>query len=171
MAVIPVAILRLHTINGAPDNNHIMAGRIFYTQAGGQITTTEVNNGNDLAELQTYKHKVNEFKAYCPVLEYLNKKIQLFKGGQLKSYYSEWEKLTSDSEILNTVSGLSIDFVTNHFNINVLSPTHYPFLNNLSLTAKLASYCPKALLPFLGMSQEKSSRMFLFVRRKMDHIE
>ena len=50
MAVIPAAILRLHTINGAPDNNHIMAGRIFYTQAGGQITTTDSKRTKEKTE-------------------------------------------------------------------------------------------------------------------------
>ena len=43
--------------------------------------------------------------------DYLQQKFKSFKGGQLKPYYNEWMTLTSDSEILNPVNGLSIEFV------------------------------------------------------------
>ncbi|XP_028407533.1 uncharacterized protein LOC114530148 [Dendronephthya gigantea] len=73
-------------------------------------TATKVNDV--IAKLQTYKQQVTEFDTFCPMLcVYLEQKLQSFRGGQLKHYYNEWVKLTSDSEILNTVSGLSIDFV------------------------------------------------------------
>ena len=38
--------------------------------------------------------------------------VKKFEAGQVANYYSEWEKLTSDPEILTTVSGDSITFVT-----------------------------------------------------------
>ena len=39
-------------------------------------------------------------------------RVKQFRGGQLASYVSFWETLTSDPEILQTVSGASIDFDT-----------------------------------------------------------
>ena len=38
----------------------------------------------------------------------LEKEVDTFKGGCIKSRIDEWRKLTSDAEILNIVQGLSI---------------------------------------------------------------
>ena len=127
-----------------------------------------MNNGNDLAELQTYKHKVNEFKAYCPVLrEYLNKKIQLFKGGQLKSYYSEWEKLTSDSEILNTVSGLSIDFVNEPFQYKCPKPYSLSIFEQSVIDSEISKLLSKGVI---AISWHEPGEVFsnVFIRKKKD---
>ena len=127
-----------------------------------------MNNGNDLAELQTYKHKVNEFKAYCPVLrEYLNKKIQLFKGGQLKSYYSEWEKLTSDSEILNTVRGLSIDFVNEPCQYKCPKPYSLSIFEQSVIDSEISKLLSKGVI---AISWHEPGEFFsnVFVRKKKD---
>ena len=38
-------------------------------------------------------------------------KVEAFQAGAISNYFSEWQKLTSDFEVLNSVSGLSLDFV------------------------------------------------------------
>lgn len=59
---------------------------------------------------------VNEFLTFLPVLkEYLNQQIRHFKGGRLAHLYHEWEKITSDREILDRVSGQRIEFETEPF--------------------------------------------------------
>ena len=40
-------------------------------------------------------------------------KIQCFKAGNLRKFYSRWTDLTSDPEVLNTVKGQFIEFTTN----------------------------------------------------------
>ena len=46
----------------------------------------------------------------CTVAD-LKEKLIHFKGGCIKSCYNKWCELTSDPEVLNTVSGLSIKLV------------------------------------------------------------
>ena len=42
---------------------------------------------------------------------WLQKKIETFKGGCISDKINEWKKLTSDLEILQTVQGLTLDFL------------------------------------------------------------
>lgn len=46
------------------------------------------------------------------LMPYLNKKVGYFRGGQLSNFLPEWRSLTSDPQILNTVTGEIIDFVS-----------------------------------------------------------
>ena len=56
-----------------------------------------------------YKVKVNEFLTFLPVLkEHFNMQISHFRGSRLAHFYHEWEKITSDREILDIVSGQRI---------------------------------------------------------------
>ena len=43
---------------------------------------------------------------------YFLKKVELFKGGQLRHYLEVWASLTSDKEILNIISGDNLEFIT-----------------------------------------------------------
>ena len=55
------------------------------------------------------KVKVNEFLTFLPVLkEHFNMQISHFRGGRLAHFYHEWEKITSDREILDIVNGQRI---------------------------------------------------------------
>ena len=42
---------------------------------------------------------------------YLSHKVEVFQAGAISNYLAEWQKLISDFEVLNSVSGLSLDFV------------------------------------------------------------
>ena len=44
------------------------------------------------------------------MLEYFKSKVDCFKAGRLKEYYAQWQALTSDPEILQTISGQPIEF-------------------------------------------------------------
>ena len=54
--------------------------------------------------------KVNIIGIYSELISYLKVKVDAFKGGQLRHYIKNWETLTSDQEILNTVRGDTIEF-------------------------------------------------------------
>ena len=47
------------------------------------------------------------------VLPYLKAKVHSFRGGQLSLFRHKWERLTTDNNILQTISGDSITFISN----------------------------------------------------------
>ena len=46
------------------------------------------------------------------LLVYLEDKVKMFKAGNLAAYVKEWRALTSDPEILETLTGQKIKFTT-----------------------------------------------------------
>ena len=64
---------------------------------------------NIIATLSTTP--VSEFKAILPsLLKYFQGRIQTFKAGSLAAYSHIWQELTSDPEVLETVTGQYIEF-------------------------------------------------------------
>ena len=50
--------------------------------------------------------QVNNLIVCGPLLKnYLETKVESFEGGQLAHYFCEWNKITSDTEVLNCVKG------------------------------------------------------------------
>ena len=43
--------------------------------------------------------------------QYLDNKLQLFKARQIKYYYYKWVNLTSNLEVLTTLTGLKLKFI------------------------------------------------------------
>ena len=60
--------------------------------------------------------------------DYLNERCARFKAGNIRLALKEWENLTSDSEILSTVKGASIDFDS--------SPQGQPFRPHVPLSVE-----------------------------------
>ena len=55
--------------------------------------------------------KVSNLKALMPlVINYFTQRTTCFKAGQLTRRLSEWRKINSDSEVVNTVCGEKIEF-------------------------------------------------------------
>ena len=44
------------------------------------------------------------------ILCYFEHKVKYFKAGALRAYYEQWQSLTSDTEILQMISGQPIEF-------------------------------------------------------------
>ena len=59
-----------------------------------------------------FKKQVTNFPQFVEndLIPYLNSKVASFQAGQISKFHSEWEKLTSDSDILEMVSGAQILF-------------------------------------------------------------
>ena len=54
---------------------------------------------------------MDNFESFVPILlEYFREKMLSFKAGKLATHFSQWQSLTSDPEILETVSGCKIEF-------------------------------------------------------------
>ena len=79
-----------------------------------QLEETDRPNGpevtsNIIATLNTTP--VSEFKTILPsLLTYLQGRTQTFKAGSLAAYSHIWQELTSDPEVLETVTGQYIEF-------------------------------------------------------------
>ena len=65
-------------------------------------------------ELDVIKTKVNLFQEHIDsyLIPYLRAKVTFFRGGQLSLYLHKWKKLTSDVNILQTIVGNCIEFVS-----------------------------------------------------------
>jgi len=55
-------------------------------------------------QVSTFESNIDYF------LEYLRYQVEGFRAGKISQHYPLWEKLTSDTEVLNTVNGLNIEF-------------------------------------------------------------
>ena len=72
-----------------------------------EVTTTGIINQLDSPQAR------DNFESFLLIyLGYFREKMLSFKAGKLASHFSEWQSLTSDPEILETVSGCKIEFDT-----------------------------------------------------------
>ena len=56
-------------------------------------------------------NQVSDFELCMPCFkEYLRNKHEAFQAGQIKTKLANWEKLTSDPEVIETVTGMKIHF-------------------------------------------------------------
>ena len=56
------------------------------------------------------------------IKSYLKSKVDKFQAGQLSVYMQDWKAITSDSTVLNTISGDLIDFVMSPPTLNFCPP-------------------------------------------------
>jgi hypothetical protein len=57
--------------------------------------------------------KVSEFISFLPTLiKHFTDQIASFQAGRIAKFYAEWQKITSDPEILDMVRGTHIEFST-----------------------------------------------------------
>ncbi len=78
---------------------------------------SEKSMSNILTELQVSTY--NTYTLLPSLLVYLENKVKMFKAGNLAAYVKEWQALTSDPEIMETLTGQRIEF----FEIPVQSKT------------------------------------------------
>ena len=72
-----------------------------------EVTTTGIISQLDSPQVR------DNFESFLPILlEYFREKMLSFKAGRLAAHFSQWQSLTSDPEILETVSGCKIEFDT-----------------------------------------------------------
>ena len=67
---------------------------------------TIINNSNILSQLQVSNLAFNE----TIMKQYFMNKVEYFQAGQISNNFAQWQALTSDSEVLNRVQGLKIEF-------------------------------------------------------------
>ena len=78
---------------------------------GGQELKANVKELTNLGTLQ-----VSNFELYVEhIKQLLSCQIQYFKAGSISTCYSRWLDLTSDPEVLSTVKGQPIEFISTPF--------------------------------------------------------
>ena len=61
---------------------------------------------------KSFKNNVScyELFIYTRLESYIQQKCKVFQGGQIKEKFENWQKLTDDTEILETVKGATFKF-------------------------------------------------------------
>ena len=67
---------------------------------------TIINNSNILSQLQVSNLAFSE----TIIKKYFMNKVEYFQAAQISNNFAQWQALTSDSEVLNMVQGLKIEF-------------------------------------------------------------
>ena len=76
------------------------------TERGEQEVLTHSQMVNRLNSLE-----VSEYMAFLPSLkEHFLQQVASFEGGRIRKYFSHWQEITTDSEILDMVRGTHIEF-------------------------------------------------------------
>ena len=61
--------------------------------------------------LKSFKNNVSSYELFMQVLKsYFLQKCEVFQGGQIKEKFENWQKLTDDTEMLETVKGARFEF-------------------------------------------------------------
>ena len=116
---------------------------------------------------------VSEFKAVLPsLLEYFQGKTKTFQAGSLAAYSHLWQEITSDPEVLETVTGQRIEFATLPIQENPLMQTIscLKYKQNL-LIWKLFSSSRKGLFNLANMRQANLYHLFLQDQKRMAPFE
>ena len=108
----------------APSFEVIKAASLFWGAKGGMLIPPPPQSKSTAEslptqeefhkELDVIKTKVNLFQEHVDsyLIPYLRAKVTFFRGGQLSLYLHEWKKLTSDVNILQTIAGDCIEFIS-----------------------------------------------------------
>ena len=90
---------------------------------------------------------VSEFKAILPsLLEYFQGKTKTFKAGSLAAYSHQWQEITSDPEVLETVTGQSIEFATLPIQENPLMQTKLSEVQTESVDLEIIQLLKKGVI-------------------------
>lgn len=86
---------------------------LLQEKGGGKELNIDINGmaGLDDIQVSNFESNVENLK------QYFRQQVNCFKAGRISDSYSNWLKLTSDSEILNTVEGQIIEFAKTLINI------------------------------------------------------
>ena len=94
-----------------------------------------------------------------------------FKAGKLADHFSQWQSLTSDPEILETVSGCNLNLIQFQALIRLWSTQCSLRLKQNLLTQKSLICCVNKQLKPVTMRQGNTSPPSSPGLRKMDHTE
>ena len=117
--------------------------------------------------MQTVTNNVSLFKNFLPELQrYLKAQVDNFQAGRLSNYLDRWQTITTDKEILQTVEGMTIDFIdfpTHAYNATV----GYSLSELDTLQTEVAKLIKKGVV-VRSEDQIDQFKSPIFLRRKPD---
>jgi len=152
---------------GGPMENRIRqiitsVGSLFFRKhASGQPVVQEVDpistpleetnrpNGPEVTSdnISTFRTTpVSKFKAILPsLLVYFERRIQTFKAGSLAAYSHIWREMTSDPEVLETVTGQYIEFDMLPMQAKPLTQTNLSKIETESVDSEIIQLLKKGI--------------------------
>ena len=129
--------------------------------------------------------KVNEFLTFLPVLkEHFKLQIQHFKGGRLAHFHHEWEKITSDREIIDIVRGQRIEFDTEPFQNSQRLPLQLTDAKQAVIRSEISKLINKSVIVrtqhepgefispiFVRSKKDGTNRMILNLKALNQHVQ
>ena len=91
--------------------------------------------------------QVSEYESLVPsLIKYFEHKVANFKAGQLSTSYFAWKELTSDPEILETVSGQRIEFNQNPVQLNLPVQPNYSCQQGQFIDSEIQNLLKKGVI-------------------------
>ena len=116
--------------------------------------------------------QVTQFEDFIPTLiAYLVAQTSCFKSGRLEQFAHCWQKITSDTEILQMVSGQYIEFDTKPCQTHPPAMKCFSVQKMISFPKRLQTCFRRQLLLKPVMNQGNLSLLFLYAPKKMDPTE
>ena len=148
----------------------------------GQQEVTAIDN-EILTKLTNIK--VNEFLTFLPVLkQHFTLQINHFKGGRLAHFCHEWEKITSDREILDIVRGQRIEFDTEPFQNSPRSQSKFTDAEQAVIRSEISKLVNKSVIVrtqhepgefissvFVRPKKDGTNRMILNLKYLNQHVQ
>jgi hypothetical protein len=140
---------------------------------------TFINNPNILSQLQVSSLAFNETN----IKQYFTHRVEHFQAGQISSNFTQWQALTSDSEILSIVKGLKIEFSTRPQQHLPNWPTHFSPEERIIIHAEIIKLLAKGVIQvstheqgeyispiFVSEKKDGSFRMILNLKKLNVHV-
>ena len=158
---------------GAPGQSVIQETVSLSVQPGEE--TARPGNGPEITSdiiMKLNTTQVNEYQAILPsLLEYFKGRTKTFIAGSLAAYFHLWQDLTSDPEILETVTGQKIEFDTWPMQLKPLIQTKLSDTQTESVDLGIVQLLQKKeLFKLVHMRWGNLSPQYLLDPRKMAPI-
>ena len=101
------------------------------------------------------------------LLRIAQNRVAHFSGGQLRNNFLQWESLTSDREVLNTVSGLSFDFINEPEQRNPPGELKFSAEEERAIDLEIEKFLSRGIIS-LSSHDPYEFISNIFVRRKRD---
>ena len=117
-------------------------------QAGSEPSSFRANKEIDSEAIHKLSQiEISEYESLVPLLiKYFEHKVANFKAGQLSTSYFAWNELTSDPEILLTVSGQRIEFSQNTVQLNLPVQPNYSCQQGQFIDSEIQSLLKKGVI-------------------------
>ena len=94
-------------------------------------------------------HVSNLGKDLPLIVEYFTKRADCFKAGQLTHKLCAWRKITSDSEVLQTVCGEEIEFINLPHQIKVSKENKFLKAEQLVVEQEIKKLLSKGIISYV----------------------